>query len=317
MFFTLISMFNGCISMRFISIACLPVAMAFAVSPRSPTKEIQVQRGVDRVSELGPIFSQVTPQLESILNDLNGKILVPLQQIASKRAQEAQARHDYYDSTAPQQQALGLAFLSPFRILRLSATAWVLAEVLDYFGVLDDPKATGDRVVKVFQQHANLSNLQSKAKNWWIQARQDRGLLNWSNWTNLSTLCRTMASWQTKHQFAMGASLGLLFSEFVRSVATKGLKVGIGVYVLAEINHMVKRQSGKSIAEQIGSKYASQVQDALDSVRITIRKTAAHPQVMMEILPELIQQVAPNGECPPPGALSGLLVGIIVGVAIV
>ncbi|KAI2496110.1 hypothetical protein MHU86_18387 [Fragilaria crotonensis] len=217
--------------MRFITIACLPVVVAFAVSPRSPTKAVRVRKRGVFLSERGPVFSQLTPQLETILNDLHGKVLSPLQEFATKAAHEAKERQDYYRH-APQ-EALGLATLSPIRIVRLSVVALIVAELLDYYGVLENPLVTRERIVKAFKEHANVPNLKSKTKNWWDKARSENGILTRSVWTDPSALSKKMATWQPKHQFAVGASVGLMISQFFWSVVGKGLKLGLVVYVFS------------------------------------------------------------------------------------
>ena len=291
--------------------------MAFVVAGRSPARSLQQKGSGDVLSELGPIFSQLSPQLEHILKDLNGKILLPLQDFAAKTAQEAKERQAYY-SEAPQ-QALGLAILSPIRIVRFSVVALILAEVLDSLGVLENPQAAKQRIVKAFKQakeNVNVPNLQSKTKIWWKQARQEEGgLLRLSTWSSPSNLPKRMANWQPKHQFFVGATIGLLFSQFVWSVASQGLQLGVVVYALSELNELVKRQSGKSVTEQFGSnKLSTQVQDGLESVRSAVRKTAQNPLLIMETIPELIEQIVPEI---PPGTKTGFLGGIAAGIVIV
>ena len=261
------------------------------------------------------MFSQLTPQLEAILSDLHGKVLSPLQEYATKAAQEAKERQDHYRNVP--QEALGLAILSPIRIVRLSIVAIVFAELLDYFGVLESPHVARERIVKAFKEHANMPNLKSKAKNWWVQARSENGLLTRSTWSDLSALSNKLATWQPKHQFAFGASVGLMFSQFVWSIVGKGLKLGILVYAVSELNELVKRQSGKSVIEQIDSKYSTQVQNAFERVRGTVHRALEDPALIRESIADLLDPTVTGERRPPTGALVGLLAGILGGVVIV
>lgn len=301
--------------MRFITIACLPVVVAFAVSPRSPTKAVRVRKRGVFLSELGPVFSQLTPQLETILNDLHGKVLSPLQEFATKAAQEAKERQDYYRH-APQ-EALGLAILSPIRIVRLSVVALIVAELLDYYGVLENPHVTRERIVKAFKEHANVPNLKSKTKNWWDKARSENGILTRSVWTDPSALSKKMATWQPKHQFAVGASVGLMISQFFWSVVGKGLKLGLVVYVFSELNELVKRKSGKSVVEQIDSEHATRVQNALNRVRSAFHQVLDDPTLIRENIADIVESIVPRERLPPQGTMVGLLAGIMGGVVIV
>jgi hypothetical protein len=301
--------------MRFITVACLPVVVAFAVSPRSPTKALRARKRGDFLSDLGPVFSQLTPQLETILHDLHGKVLSPLQEFATKAAQEAKERQDHY-RRAPQ-EALGLAILSPIRIVRLSVVAFVIAELLDYFGVLENPQVTRERIVKAIKEHANVPSLKLKTKNWWLQARSENGILSRSTWTDPSALSKKMATWQPKHQFAVGASIGLMFSQFIWSVVGKALKLGLVVYVFSELNDLVKRKSGKSVVEQIDSKHSTRAQNALDRVRSAFHQVLEDPVLIRENLADLTESIVPRDRRPPQGTLVGLLAGIVGGVVIV
>jgi hypothetical protein len=304
---------------RGIVLLCLPVAMAFAsvpvrMFPITSRPSLSVRGGGDIFSDLAPIFSQVSKvvktHVEPILKDPNGRILQPLQDFAKQKGEESKQRRAHYQ-TKPSEAMVGFALLSPLRIVRLTVTALIIAETLDYLGIFEDPKAAKRRVVKVLKQ-ANVPSVQ----NWWKGARLEGGMLHPKTWTNPSAFKRKVAMWQPKHQFALGAGVGLVFSHSVWSVAEHALKFGVVVYILSEVNQLVMLRSGQSVPQKFGIKVGAKVETGLERVRGAVRRTAREPAHLVESIPNLIDRYVPDGGLPP-NTKSGFVSGLVAGVVLV
>lgn len=303
--------------MRLVVLLCLPMVLAFASPPRiaasRPTLNLRGGGKSDYTyfSDLASSLSTVVKKhVEPVLKDPNGRILRPLSHYARQQAKKAKERQARYRS-APH-EALGLVFLSPFRIVRMSVTALVLAEVLDYMGVLQDPQATTDRVKNALKS-ANIPSVQNKAKIWWSRSRQQGGLLHPETYTSPRATLAT--SWQPKHQFALGAGVGLMTSQLFWALTSQLLKGTVVVYGLSELNQLLKRQSGKSVTERFNSQMSEKVEAGLNTTRGAIRRAVQDPGHLMETIPEIVEQYVPDGGLPPStriGVASGLVAGILI-----
>jgi hypothetical protein len=296
--------------------------MALAISPRQqPVMLVGHRGGADFFAEtFGPnIFTTVskmlTDQVEPILKDPQGRLFEPLQDFCKTKARQAKERQAYYRSYP--QEALSLAILSPFRIVRLSVAAFVIAEVMDYLGVLEDPQAAKERIIKAFQDANIHANIQKTTSNWWNNARRDGGILNAKTWSSPTALQQTIATWQPKHQFAVGTAVGLVFSQFVWSVAHQLGKSAVVMYVLSEANYFVAQQYGKSLTDRCKENVLVQkIDSVLNEIRQAVRRTVREPTHLKETIPEFMKHYVPRGGLPP-GTKSGLLAGIIAGVVVV
>lgn len=291
--------------------------MAFASAP-PPTLAVRGGGG-DIFSDLAPLFAQVTrvvqTHVEPILKDPNGRILQPLREFAKQRAEETKRRQARYRSNPP--QALGFAVLSPTRIVRMGVTAMILAELLDYLGALDDPRAAKKRVVNAFKTNANVPTLQRRTQNWWKGARRRGGLLHVQTWSSTSSVTNHLATWQPKHQFAIGAGGGLMLTHLFWCVAHHALKTGVVIYTLSELNALIKQQSGQSVSERFGTtKFGAKVEIGLEDVRGAVRSAAKDPAHLVETIPNLVGRYVPDVGLPQ-GTKTGFMAGLVVGIVIV
>jgi hypothetical protein len=251
----------------------------------------------------------------------------------------------WIDSKNQQQQQiiLGLGlFVSPCRWIRFLISSILLAELVDYLGILDHPKVTRERIRKSLQYHLPL--LPSQVKRWWIRARKKYGLLHPTSWSSPSNGFHTLSVWKTKHQFAVGTAVGWIGSPLFSALLETGTKLTLILYVIAEINALssLRRTNHLSIVpnnrhastfsyhnvvyyynqkkSKINSKATSQalstLQRLLDSLRITVRHTISHPHHLWNAIGENWndrQLLRRPLDIPPKAVTMGFLLGILLG----
>lgn len=282
--------------------------------------------GDDFVSSIGPLWSMlskvVADQVEPMLKDPNGKILLPAQSFLQHRAKEVQARQ--MEHSANPQSALKFV-LKPLKLARLSVTALVVAEALNYFGVLEDPELAKEKIRQAFREarmefHELRGDLRGSAQSWWKSARSPGGILHGSTWKSPASLKRKIAAMEPKHQFAFGATVGFALSPFCWCVATQLIQSAAAVYLTSEANHILKTSSGKSAMDRIGDMVQGNLGDSLETgletVRSFVRRTMSNPATLLESIPESLDRFVPQDGLTP-NTKRGLLLGLVVGVAVV
>ena len=182
-----------------------------------------------------------TPMKEAI-QDPGEKIWKPINTFVQSQATQAQDRRSNYTAIETQAETVSI-MLGPLRSCKLFLSAWLLAEALDYCGILDE--------------HAGPSKLKSQARRFWYRAQprvtrwQTRLELWWetkatllhpSTWSSKSKLRAALSQAPYKYHFAIGASVGMIMSPLVLSLGAAILQPTIILYAVSEVNHQWKEE---------------------------------------------------------------------------
>ena len=256
---------------------------------------------------VGPLFSTVSKvvqeNLEPMLTHSNAKIQGVNSLTQKNVSQERQ--HN------PSLNTLSLV-LGPPRIVKLAVVALILSELLDRLGVLENPHLAKNNILQAWKKArmTSVPEWKGKAVNWWDTSRKPGGTFHgWSRPTE------KLATWQPKHQLAIGVMVGLTFSPLFWNIASKLGVATVIVYALSEADHKWKNRSGKSPLDKFSGEKFSSVQIKLEVLRETVRSNVKDPKGVPSRMTESIDQLIPNGTLPPNtkwGIVAGLGAGLLV-----
>eukprot|EP00980_Cylindrotheca_fusiformis_P004850 scaffold1034_cov127-Cylindrotheca_fusiformis.AAC.31 len=174
----------------------------------------------------------------------------------------------YTESEMSPKQSVAIV-LFPSRILKLSLSAWILSEALDFLGILNDDtplflKYQMDRVWYDIQP--KLHHVAANVQNWWA------GTITKENLERIPS----------KYNFAVGTSLGMIAAPLSSVVVGSLWQPLVVTYLIAEINAN-RRANGKvhlgSLLERKLSRIGAILERGLERLRRTIRSAFPQPQI--------------------------------------
>jgi hypothetical protein len=222
----------------------------------------------------------------------------------------APTRHRHAYKASPS-HAMVMA-LRPGKLVKWCVVALFVSEALDRLGILENPQQLKDKLQRALKvaRTTSVPQWKGKAGNWWGRTKQPGGLFY--GWKRPR---EKLATWEPKHQSAVGGFIGLAFSQFFWSIASKVAVTSVAVYALSEANLYLKEQSGKSALDRLSSTGFPQVEVNLALVRDSVRASVKDPMSIPSQITDLLDQNIPDGGLPPQtkwGFLWGLGAGVLV-----
>lgn len=301
-------------------LAFLSLSDAFSPSRRSTigipcrtfdglTRSVRVGGGLSKeyFGIVGPLF--VAPSnsgqenLEPRLKDPNA--MIQKNDFVTQKDDSSERSND------PPLNALSL-LLGPPRIVTLAIVALVLSELLDRFGVLENPQLAKNKLVQAWKKAriTSISEWKGMAEHWWGTSRQPGGTFH--GWSRPS---EKLATWQPKHQLAVGAMGGLACSRFFWNIATKLGVATVIVYAFSEAHHKWKNKSTKYSSHKFSGEKFAAVRIKLEILRETVRSNVKDPKGVPSRMSVLLDQYIPNGILPP-NTKWGIVVGLGTGLLV-
>jgi hypothetical protein len=250
--------------------------------------------------------SNTAPNLVShhavpVFQNSHGRVVVPMRQIlqASQNSNTAPKANTGVDSSTKAQAdtsalkskidsstietkgkvsqctntpSLGVVLL-PFRLLKLSVAAWVLAEILDQFGILNEYTPS----ILKSQFHRVWYDVQPKFHRVWydVQPKVQAGHEKLGQWWSTTTQER-LPGMPPKYQFAIGASLGMIASPLLATVTFSLWQPAVLLYGLSELNAHFKAKGKLHLGAILGNgkggeNLVASLESLLDRVRQWVR----------------------------------------------
>jgi len=166
------------------------------------------------------------------LRDPNRHFVQPVQDFLYEQTLASQLRRD--DDGDNDQQGrrrrssrrgtLAGIVLLPSRMVKLSAASWLLGELICAFGGFE---GDGKKKKNALYDSKHVKRARRRARNWWNTNIRGRSLLD---------EVRDVRSWSPKHQWTVGAGIGLVMSPALVPLSVLAVKVSFVAYVLGEIN---------------------------------------------------------------------------------
>lgn len=142
---------------------------------------------------------------------------------------EAQQRREFYQERSLRTVAT-IMFL-PSRIIQICLISWFVSETISLMGIGESVVATKVRKLKA------IPNLLDRAldavQRFFVQSRPDR-------------FAKRIQNWKAKHQWAVGAALGLILSPAVWPLGRQAVKLSVLAYIVGEINFHINELSGQN-----------------------------------------------------------------------
>ena len=222
------------------------------------------------------------------------------QRAAAERRRKAYSRDQSMETTRT-------AVLSPRRALRLSLVAFVFAELLQF---LETRTKTWGETAETIS-----ADLGHRWKNFCNVGRAKGGLLRGETWTNGPALSRALQDQlEPKYQWALGATAGFVLSPFALSLGWTVLGWSAGIYILAEIHHLLKTHIDDYYysLKKWDNPIIYAVDDGLEDMRRFVDKAISAPkETLLAMRDDIDERIDFDF---PPHTQKGLLFGAIVGV---
>jgi hypothetical protein len=134
--------------------------------------------------------------------------------------------------------------LVPLRLCKLFLAAWLLAEALDYCGVLDEragPSKLKSQVRRVwYRAQPRVTRWQTRLEIWW---ETKAILLHPKTWSSATKLKMALSQVQSKYNFAIATCVGMILSPLVQCLGATILRPTLILYTVSEFNHQWKEQN--------------------------------------------------------------------------
>jgi hypothetical protein len=150
-------------------------------------------------------------------------------------------RQNWHQEKYSLQTSAAFFFSPTLRVVKLAVVAFALSEFLVALNLLETRLAFPPFRSVRFRAPPSLAQYRVRIKYRWNQWRWDGGLLRLETWktpSRLSKAFRTQVSPQ--HQWAVGTTLGLVFSPTMLYIGAFALKLSVATYVCSEIYHVWK-----------------------------------------------------------------------------
>jgi hypothetical protein len=183
--------------------------------------------------------------MKEAIEDPGAKFWKPINAFVQSQATQAQDLRSNYTAIETQIETVSI-MLVPLRLCKVFLSAWLLAEALDYCGILEE--------------HVGHSKLKSQVRRVWYRAQprftrwQTRLELLWETkatllhpltWSSKSKLRVALSQVPYKYHFAIGAgaSLGMTMSPLVLSLGAAILQPTLILYAVSELNQQWREEN--------------------------------------------------------------------------